>query len=79
MLNFYLRQWGQAHRLTPTFIIEPSYDDGRIKRIIGKSIAKINNSRLFSLSVMPIFLFFREFLHIVLDFCLVGIYNNLIF
>ena len=23
MLNFYLRQWGQAHRLTPTFIIEP--------------------------------------------------------
>ena len=23
MFNFYLRQWGQAYRLTPTFIIEP--------------------------------------------------------
>ena len=23
MLNFYLQEWGQAHRLTPTFIIEP--------------------------------------------------------
>ena len=25
MLNFYLWQWGQAHRLTPTFIIEPIF------------------------------------------------------
>ena len=36
MLNFYLQEWGQAHRLTPTFIIEPF-------QIGGKSVIEVGN------------------------------------
>ena len=34
MLNYYLRQWGQALRLTPTFILEPIK---RHKERVGES------------------------------------------
>ena len=38
MLNFYLRQWGQAHRLTPTFIIEPIKIEGAARRSLSLSV-----------------------------------------